>query len=149
MIRGDFGHLRAWIIHGLLLAALLAWLRFVCHMSLGEYVLCFVYPGAVLTLIRSFAEHRADPDPARRTAVVERAPLLGLLFLNNNLHAAHHASTGLAWYRLPAFYRRERARLLAANGGLVYAGYGEVFRRYLFRPHDRLIHPAAVAPGKG
>jgi fatty acid desaturase len=68
--------------------------------------------------------------------------LFGLLFLNNNLHATHHRAPGLAWYRLPAFHRRHRARLLADNGHLLYAGYGEVARRFLFRSHDDLIHPA-------
>jgi fatty acid desaturase len=86
--------------------------------------------------VRSFAEHRADANPDHRVAVVEGAPLLGLLFLNNNLHAAHHDRPGLAWHRLPSFYAQERERLLAANGGLVYAGYAQVFRRYLLRPHD-------------
>jgi fatty acid desaturase len=105
-------------------------------MSLVQYLACFVYPGGALSLIRSFAEHRADPDPARRVAVVERAPVLGLLFLNNNLHAAHHEHPGAPWHALPGLYAQERARLLSANGGLVYNGYGEVFRRYLWRSHD-------------
>jgi fatty acid desaturase len=129
----------------IMVAAILAWLRFACHFNLGQYLLCFVYPGLALTLIRSFAEHRAHPDPARRTAIVERAPVLGLLFLYNNLHVAHHFQPDLPWYELPALYRRERERLLAANGGLVYDGYADVFRRYLLRPHDELMHSAAMA----
>ncbi len=72
--------------------------------------------------------------------MVEGAPILGLLFLNNNLHAAHHDHPGVAWHRLPAFYQRNRERLLRDNGGLVYAGYSDVFRRFLFRPHDRYRH---------
>jgi fatty acid desaturase len=105
-------------------------------MSLGRYILCFVYPGLMLSLIRSFAEHRAEPAPGHRVAIVERAPVFGLLFLNNNLHAAHHAWPGLAWWRLPQHYRRHRAALLAGNGGLVYDGYAEVFARFFLRPHD-------------
>jgi fatty acid desaturase len=128
---------RDWAGHVLASAAVLAWLHFVCQLNLATYLLAFVLPGAALTLVRSFAEHRADG----RVAVVERAPLFGLLFLNNNLHAAHHAWPGLPWWRLPTRYRQHREALLAANGGLVYAGYGEVFRRFLFRPHDVLLHP--------
>jgi fatty acid desaturase len=112
-------------------------------MSLLRYVLCFVYPGVALSLLRSFAEHRADPDPARRVAVVERAPLLGLLFLNNNLHAAHHAWPGAPWFRLSGLYAAHRERLL---GGLVYDGYADVVRRFLLRPHDQIEHRTAAPP---
>jgi len=139
IVRGDRTRQRAWAMHAALVALVWLWVGGVCGMSLAQYLLFFVYPGAALSLIRSFAEHRADPDPAHRVAVVEKAPLLGLLFLNNNLHAAHHDRPGLAWHKLPAFYRAERERLLAANGGLVYAGYADVFRRYLLRPHDRRL----------
>jgi fatty acid desaturase len=145
LARGDVDRMRIWATHVVMVAAVLAWLRLVCHFGLGQYLLCFVYPGLALTLVRSFAEHRAHPDPARRTATVEGAPVLGLLFLYNNLHVAHHFQPDLPWYALPALYRRERERLFAANGGLVYAGYADVFRRYLLRPHDELMHGAAMA----
>jgi len=36
--------LRAWALHAMAVAAILAWLHFVCAMSLGQYLLCFVYP---------------------------------------------------------------------------------------------------------
>lgn len=137
-------HRRAiWAVHILLVMVVLAWVLGVCGMSLGLYLTAFVYPGVALSLIRSFVEHRAASDPAHRIAIVENAPVLGLLFLNNNLHVAHHERPGLAWYRLPAFYAAERPRLITSNGGLVYDGYGEVFRRFLLRPHDRLDHAHA------
>jgi fatty acid desaturase len=139
---GRRGALRAWAPHAFGVLAVAAWLKLVCGMSLVDYALTFVYPGAALTLIRSFAEHRADPSPDRRVAVVERAPLLGLLFLNNNLHAVHHRHPGRPWYRLPGLYWRDRQAILEANGGLAYAGYREVFRRYLLRPHDVVVHPS-------
>lgn len=134
---------RDWGPHLLGVALLLWWLDRV-GMGIGRYLLCFVYPGTALTLLRSFAEHRADHEPGRRMALVERAGPLALLYLNNNLHAAHHHAPGLAWYRLPAFYRQNRARLVADNGGLVYRGYGAVARRFLLHPHDRAIHPDHV-----
>jgi fatty acid desaturase len=132
---------RLWATHAVGVAVIALWLGF-NDLSLSRYLICFVYPGAALSLIRSFAEHRADPDPARRVAVVERAPLLGLLFLNNNLHAAHHDSPGTPWYALPDHYARERGRLLAANGGLVYRGYADVARRYGLCPRDPIVHPS-------
>jgi fatty acid desaturase len=119
------------------------WVVAVCGLSFWLYLACFVYPGAVLSLLRSYAEHRADPTPGRRVAVVERAPILGLLFLHNNLHVAHHDRPGAPWHRLPQLYARDRERLLNINGGLVYDGYGEVVRRFLLKPHDRAVHPLA------
>jgi fatty acid desaturase len=135
------GARRVWLGHLALVSLVVAWLQWVCHFGLLEYLACFVYPGAALSLIRSFAEHRAHPQVERRVAVVEQAPLFGLLFLNNNLHAAHHANPGLAWWRLPAFYRARRSALIEANGGLIYRGYREVFARYFLRPHDQIGHP--------
>ena len=73
---------------------------------MGRYLLLFVYPGTSLTLLRSFAEHPAATEPGHRVAIVERAGPFSLVFLNNNLHAAHHRAPGIAWYRLPDFHRR-------------------------------------------
>ena len=50
------------------------------------------------------------------------------------------------WYAFNARYRIERARLLAENGGLLYNTYFDVARRYLFRPHDVLLHPTGRVP---
>ncbi len=127
---------------------MLVWVVGVCRMSLAEYLLAFVYPGAALSLLRSFAEHRADPDPMRRVGTVEHAPLLGLLFLNNNLHMAHHRAPSAPWYRLPALHRNLREEVLA-SGAPVYDGYVQLATRYLLRPHDRLTHPAFGADGPG
>jgi fatty acid desaturase len=132
--------LRDWIPHLVGVTLIVGWLD-ICGFRPGSYLLLFVYPGTALSLLRSFAEHRADPSPHRRVAIVERAGPFALLYLNNNLHAAHHRAAGLPWYRLPAFYRRHRTALLAANGGLLYRGYGDVARRFLFRAHDQLVHP--------
>jgi fatty acid desaturase len=132
---------RDWLPHLLGLAIVGAWLVY-CHMSLGLYLVAFVYPGTALSLLRSFAEHRAAEYPEHRVAVVERAGPLAILFLNNNLHAAHHRAPGLSWFHLPAFYRRHRAAILKANGGLRYDGYGEILRRYWRRPHDVAVHPS-------
>ena len=137
----------AWAWHAPMLILVLAWVTGVCGMSLPAYLFCFVLPGVSLLLIRSFAEHRAAPDEHHRTAVVEDAPVMGLLFLFNNLHAAHHERPGLAWYRLPAWYRQERERLLRDNGGLLYHGYLDVMRRFLVVPHDQPVHPFNSARG--
>ena len=140
---------RAWLSHILPLALVIAWLVLVCKMSLVFYIFAIAYPAASLMLLRSFAEHRAASEVYERTAIVENAPLFGLLYLYNNLHAAHHELPTLAWYRIPAWYRENRERLIRENGGLVYDGYLDVVRRYLFRPHDRLLHPLDRVPPVG
>ena len=139
--RGERGARRTLARHLLLCAPVLIWLIAICRMPLWIYFACFVYPGASLAMVRSFAEHRALPEAERRTAIVEDAWILGPLFLFNNLHAAHHLRHRLPWYQLPRFYRLNRSALIKRNGGLVYHGYFDVARRYLLRPHDKPIHP--------
>ncbi|MET0365811.1 MAG: fatty acid desaturase [Sphingobium sp.] len=128
---------REWLPHLIGVAAVLWWLHH-AGMPVVRYFLCFVYPGTALPLLRSFAEHRANADPDRRAAIVAQPGMLGLLYLNNNLHAVHHARPGLAWYRLPAYYRRHRAQFAT---GPHYETYGSIVRRHLLRPHDAIVHP--------
>lgn len=128
-----------WAPHLVGVAAIVAWLE-VTGFGIGRYLLLVVYPALSLTLLRSFAEHRADlPGPAR-AATVERGGLLGLLYLNNHLHTAHHDRPDIAWYRLPAHQRRHRERLMA-QAGAVHRSYGAIVRRYAWRRHDDLVHP--------
>jgi fatty acid desaturase len=140
---------RAWRSHIAPLVLVLLWLVVVCKMSLVFYVFGIVYPAASLMLLRSFAEHRAASGVYERTAIVENAPVLGLLYLYNNLHAAHHELPNLPWYLIPGWYRQNRERLIQENGGLVYDGYVDVARRYLLRPHDNLLHPLDRVPVGG
>lgn len=138
---GDRERRRVWAWHALCVALVSVWAFAICRVPVWQYLVGLVYLGLALTLIRSFAEHRAATPVERRTAVVERGGLLGLLFLYNNLHAAHHRWPAVPWYRLPRLYRGNRAALLRANGGLVYDGYGDVFRRFLLKRHDQPVHP--------
>jgi fatty acid desaturase len=139
--RGERNAWRVLARHLIFSAPVLIWLVVVCRLPLWIYVACFVYPGASLAMVRSFAEHRAMPEAERRTAIVENALILGPLFLFNNLHAAHHLRRRLPWYQLPKFYRLNRVALIERNGGLVYRGYFDVARLYLLKPHDSPIHP--------
>lgn len=145
--RGDRHLRRIWSRHLLGCAAILAWLWFACGLDPLSYATLFLYPGTALQMIRSFAEHKAESEVSKRTAIVENSPILGLLFLNNNLHAAHHAHPTLPWYRLPAWYRANRASLLEQNGCLLYGSYLDVFRRFFIAPHDLPAHPFDRAPG--
>jgi fatty acid desaturase len=138
---GDGRRARIWAVHLAGVAGILYWLIALCEMSVLFYVAALVYPGTSLLLLRSFAEHRAAPEVRERIAIVENAWILGPLFLFNNLHAAHHERPDIPWYRLPRWHRANRERLIAANGGLVYNGYGAVARRFLLTPHDTPVHP--------
>lgn len=109
--------------------------------ALFDYVLLVVYPSVSLTHLRSFAEHRADDHSQRRTNVVEAHPLWGLLFLNNNLHVAHHTHPHVPWYELPRLWRNMRGS--GAGAGKIFRGYGEVARHYLLRPFITAEHPIA------
>lgn len=138
---------RIWLEHLLWCIPVIAWVKLVCRMPLWIYVLAVVVPARGMVLIRAFAEHRARPSVRQRVAIVEKSWILGPLFLYNNLHSLHHEKPGIPWYQYNERYRRERARLIAENGGLVYVTYFDVARRYLFRPHDVLLHPSGRVPG--
>ena len=131
------------LLHGLAVGLVLWWVCGVCRIGLGAYIVCYVYPGTALIMIRSLAEHRAAERVQDRTAVVERAGPLGLLFLHNNLHILHHARPDLPWYALPAQWRSARQALLSTQNGPVYQGYGAVARRYFLRPRHIGPHPFA------
>lgn len=147
--RGERGARRVWAGHAILAALVAAWIFGICGLGPGFYLFAVVYPSASLLLLRSFAEHRAAEGVEERTAIVENAPVLGFLFLYNNLHAAHHERPLVPWYALPRLYRAERDRLVAANRGLVYDGYFDVARRFLFVPHDIAVHPRHRAAAQG
>ena len=63
------------------------------------------------------------------------------MFLNNNLHMAHHEKPGLAWYRLPAYYRQHKTRLIRDNCGYLINGYGQLLRQFGLKPKEPVAHP--------
>jgi fatty acid desaturase len=118
---GDRRHLAVWLWHLPALALVLVWVMEVCGIPLWAYLALFVLPGTSLTLVRSFAEHKAAWTPLERSAVVEAGPVLSLLFLHNNLHYAHHKRPDLPWHALPAYYRHHRRQLIARFGFVGFA----------------------------
>ena len=141
LVRGEPGCAQIWATHVVLTALVLVWVVGVCGIPLWAYVMLYVYPGTALILLRSYHEHRPAADRAQRTVIVEAGPLMKLLFLGNNFHALHHERPGIPWYDLPRVYRAERERVLADNGGFVFAGYGDIVRRFLWRVKDSPLHP--------
>lgn len=145
LCRGNLQSLGTWGLHAASCALVLYWVVVVCEIPLTTYLALFVYPAISLSLVRSFAEHRAHPDARQRSVIVESRGLMALLFLNNNLHALHHAEPGLPWYRLPARFKARRGELLSANGGYRFSGYGEIMLRYMLWPKEHVRHPLGRA----
>ena len=85
----------AWALHAAGLIVLFGLLS-IAGFSPLLYVLGVAYPAASILMIRSFAEHRASEYKEHRTAIIPDRGPLALLFLNNNLHAVHHAHLWLA-----------------------------------------------------
>jgi len=139
LVRGTTGRRRTWALHALMAGVVLMWLIAVAHLPLWKYLLAFVYPGSSLTLLRSFAEHRAVAAIEKRTCVVEAGLFFGLLFLNNNLHVVHHETPHAPWFELPALWKRRRAAFATEAPDLVLPGYVALVRKYALRP---------LSPGK-
>jgi fatty acid desaturase len=141
LLRGERGAIKVWALHVPACAVVLLWAVAVCDIPPAEYILLFAYPGTALTLLRSFAEHRAATNPNHRSVMVDAAWPMALLYLNNNLHALHHREPGLSWYALPSRYRDQRDDILKANDGYRFGGYGELIARYLLWPKEPVVHP--------
>lgn len=140
MLRGRRDIIKCWsafFVSNLLVVGFVLW----AGMPLWQYVLLIAYPGISLALVRSYCEHQAAEQIGHRTIIVEASPFWSLLFLNNNLHIAHHERPQIAWYKLPDYYRAEKAKLLAQNGNYVMQGYGEIFRRFFFHAKEQVPHP--------
>lgn len=139
MRAGVPGVARAWVLHALGAAPVLG-VVLAGGMPLWAYLLA-CYLALSILKIRTFLEHRAHERHAARSVIVEDRGPLAFLFLNNNLHAVHHAHPGVPWYRLPALYAARRATFLERNGGYRYPSYAEVFRRHFLRRKDPVAHP--------
>ena len=139
-LSGDRRCRTIWARHAIALAVVLLWTTGVCHIPIAVYVIFIVYPSISMSHLRSFAEHRADREPSLRTTAVEAHPLWALIFLNNNLHIAHHAHPTLPWHQLPRVWSQMRDA--AIKSGLVFSsGYRQVADNYLLQPVISVEHP--------
>ena len=141
--------LRAWAIHAVLAAAILALVAWSPLPVWAYLVACYL--GLSLLKIRTFLEHQAHLHTRGRTVIIEDRGPLAFLFLNNNLHVVHHMHPRLPWYRLPRTYFRDPDAYLRRNDGYRYASYAEIFRRHLLRAKDPVPHPLyrPQEPGRG
>jgi fatty acid desaturase len=146
--RRERGVAVAWAHHLVGLVPVGLWLWLVGTMPLWQYLLG-AWAALGILKVRTFLEHQAHEQAAGRSVIIEDRGPLALLFLNNNLHAVHHAKPGLPWYRLPAEYARRREWWLRRNGGYSYRSYAEVFRRHLLARKDPVAHPIWTSPEPG
>ncbi|SDU21512.1 fatty acid desaturase [Stappia sp. ES.058] len=140
ILHGRHDILAAWAEHLVALALLLWLLVQVPGFSLPAY-LAACYGAYALLCLRTFLEHRAEDAVGHRSVVIEDNGPLAVLFLFNSLHAVHHLDPGLPWYRLREAYARDRASVLAGNGGYCYRSYAQIIRRYAFRAKEPVAHP--------
>ena len=135
----------AWLLHAAGLVPVLLVVHYLFAMPMWLYGL-LAYASLSILAIRSFCEHQWAEHPDGRTVIVEKS-LLGLLFLNNNLHLVHHKRPTAPWYRLPAIYREEREEWKRLNGGYVFGSYWEVARSFAVRTKEPVVHPETVVGG--
>ena len=145
ILRGDRAVARDWLLH---LAGAVPVVVWVWHTAMPgwAYAVC-CYFGLSLLKVRTFLEHRAHELARGRSVIVEGGVVLPFLFLNNNLHAVHHAKPKVAWYHLPRVYADGRADWLRRNERHLCRSDGEVFLRYFLRPKDPVQHPLRDADG--
>lgn len=139
VIKGDRSKAGAWLLFAISAALTLSFVTW-CGMPLWKYYLLIAYPSISFALVRSYCEHQAAEKIDHRTIVVECSAFWSLLFLNNNLHVAHHERPTLAWYKLPAYYKLEREALLRQNNGYRMS-YAQMFRQYFLKAKEPLPYP--------
>ena len=135
----------AYIFHALGIVPVVLWWIWMADMPLWLYLLC-AYASLSVLKIRTFLEHRAHERARCRSVIIEDRGLLAFLFLNNNLHAVHHAHPQMPWYQLKAYYMARRAAFLERNGGYAYRSYAQIARLFLFRAKDPVPHSLWDSP---
>lgn len=129
----------AYLFHLLGLVPVALWCAVVADMPIWVYLLC-AYASHSILKIRTFLEHRAHERARCRSVIIEDRGPLAFLFLQNNLHAVHHAHPSMPWYQLKAHYMARRAAFLQRNGGYAYRSYAQIARLFLFKTKDPVPH---------
>jgi fatty acid desaturase len=140
ILRGRRDILKCWsgfVVSSFIVLAFVHWVG----MPIWQYILLIAYPAISLALVRSFCEHQAAEAVGERTIVVEASWFWSLLFLNNNLHIAHHEKPRIAWFELPACYKSEREKFLMRNNYYLKCGYKQIFYEYFFKTKESVPHP--------
>lgn len=145
MWQGNRRVVDAYLFHAAGLVPVLWWLSQVASIPFWHYAVA-VYLSHSILKIRTFLEHRAHEKARCRSVIIEDRGPLSFLFLNNNLHAVHHACPNVPWYRLPAVYAARRDGFRARNGHYSYASYARVAGLYLVKAKDPVPHTLWSVP---
>lgn len=129
----------AWMLHVAGLIPVLLMVHYLFGMPLWLYGL-LAYASLSILAIRSFCEHQWSEHPDGRTVIIEKS-ILGLLFLNNNLHLVHHKRPTAAWYHLPRLYREQPEDWQRMNDGYVFRNYLDVLKAFAIRSKEPVVHP--------
>ncbi len=138
--RGNRRVLKAWLLHAVFGGVVMTLVLWLSPLPLWAYLIS-CYGGFSLLMVRTYLEHQAEESVRGRSVIIEDRGPFSLLFLNNNLHAVHHAYPAVAWHQLPALYGRHRDRFLAMNKGYRFDSYVEVFRRFAFHRKEPVVYP--------
>lgn len=135
----------AWALHIPGLIAITYIVNNLAGMSMVEYLVGGVFASHSLNMMRSFAEHKTLGDESTRTAMIDAGRVMSLLMLNNNLHIAHHDEPSAPWYKVPEVAERLKAFERAQKINALYkGGYGELLRRFTFKPYDQPVYSKSV-----
>ena len=135
----------AWVLHIPGLIAVTYIVNNLAGMSVIEYLIGGVFASHSLNMMRSFAEHKTLGDESTRTAMIDAGRVMSLLMLNNNLHIAHHDEPSAPWYKVPKVAERLNAFERAQKFDALYkGGYGELLRRFTFKPYDQPVYSKSV-----
>ncbi|MBP7003609.1 fatty acid desaturase [Amaricoccus sp.] len=137
---GDRALARVWAAHLAGVAVVLGIVLAFGTIPLGAYLVAAWLAMSILK-IRTFLEHQAHERARGRSVIIEDHGPLAFLFLNNNLHAVHHAHPQVPWYALPQLYAARREEWLRRNLGYRYDSYAQILRRHLLRRKDPVPHP--------
>jgi fatty acid desaturase len=140
ILSGQCAIRRAWAHHAVGLAMVVMFLAAFGTVPVWAY-LASAYLAVSILMIRTFLEHQAHRLSRGRSVIIEDRGPLALLFLNNNLHAVHHAYPRRPWYDLPKLYRARRAHFRRLNLGYVFPNYLEIVRRFAIRAKEPVPHP--------
>jgi fatty acid desaturase len=139
ILAGERAVIRDWLLHAAGFLPVIAWL-WIAAMPWWAYLLA-AWIGHGMLKIRTYLEHRAHDLSRARTVIIEDKGPLALLFLNNNFHAVHHMHPQVPWYKLPGVYAAQADHYQRRNEGYVYRSYAQIFRSYLLRVKDPVVHP--------
>jgi fatty acid desaturase len=137
---GDKNLIKIWSIHAVFIFVFLSIVVYAGAISITIFLIS-AYAGMSILMIRTYLEHQSHPSVRARSVIIEDRGILSYLFLNNNLHAVHHAYPAVAWYKLPHLFSKNRQQFLALNKGYYFKNYTDIIRKFFFHGKEPVLYP--------